>query len=880
MIKKNPAIIFLGLLVILMAACGNPFRAGTDPVEQASGASLMLSFSVSASRAIAPTAADVESAIFLYTVRMFSPGQADITATALAGQSVTIGNLKSGTVWSLYVQALDFANHVVAADFQEGVTILPAGQVTAVEVNLQPSLAAGYGDIMIGYNFPRSLGIDSAIVTLGFELATTIPVVVQQIPSSSLDRIEIVQNHVRVGRQLLTVEFKSKGTTIGYLHDLIWVFNGIVTFSPDGNVSNGYLSTDYFGKSPTAPRNLAMAAGDESIRLAWTPTSDVADSYVLERAKGDDGAWESLPEGLLGWQSTQYEDWNVVSGAKYRYRVQAVNRFGASAWAMGTAVTAPVSPVLLTTQYSGGDFDLNHYWPDGQPRALGGTFGSWAEGIAIEGGDVYVGGNDFVSLGGPPMPLPYYWKNGQGTALPTILSVDGSPEIVTGIAVRDGEVFVAGYVQDTDNFITNVLWKNGVRTDLDEGSAYYGYETGDVAVTYVDGPFGGRRVIVSGIARTEGGCYPVYWVDGKLVELKKQEGETGNYGSSEDSPRLALAGDRLVITATLDNQPLYWAGTLANLDPQPKMLRLGYATQAGVSDVAISDGNLYFSGYVSGKSYRRPVYWLNDSDPIPLALDDASYDAEATCIEVRGSKVYVGGFLVDRTGTEGSYPLFWRNGIPERLPVDVDGHTVKAMALPSGPEADFDGMSGQAGIYIDASQLLPRFAITGLQASYSPGGVAVFDLGSDALDGVTLAFDGAPIIEGWSMSGTEVTWNLPAEIDPGWYTLTAFGLLNDAALTASDSFSLGLALYGITGPYASGATCAFSTSVPGLDTANPFGILVRLAGSEVAASVDGSGVVSFEVPVLALGDYSLEVFVTINDIDYYAQTAVSVVGPT
>jgi fibronectin type 3 domain-containing protein len=70
--------------------------------------------------------------------------------------------------------------------------------------------------------------------------------------------------------------------------------------------------------------------GFSTIQLAWTDNASNELGFRIERALGAKGAFMLLAQ--VGANLTVYADASVNAGTSYRYRVQAYNAAGASAW--------------------------------------------------------------------------------------------------------------------------------------------------------------------------------------------------------------------------------------------------------------------------------------------------------------------------------------------------------------------------------------------------------------------------------------------------------------------------------------------------------------------------------------------------------------------
>lgn len=83
------------------------------------------------------------------------------------------------------------------------------------------------------------------------------------------------------------------------------------------------------GAGPTAPSELTAAALQGGAHLTWKDNSDNEESFMLERKQmGVDSDYKVI--ATLPFDSVQYHDAPLVSGATYSYKVMAMNGKGES----------------------------------------------------------------------------------------------------------------------------------------------------------------------------------------------------------------------------------------------------------------------------------------------------------------------------------------------------------------------------------------------------------------------------------------------------------------------------------------------------------------------------------------------------------------------
>jgi probable HAF family extracellular repeat protein len=90
---------------------------------------------------------------------------------------------------------------------------------------------------------------------------------------------------------------------------------------------------------PAAPTNLMGAVGFSTIQMFWEDNSTNELGFRLERAQGTKGSFALLAQ--IGANHSVYVDASVKAGKLYRYRIQAYNDAGASAWSNTISIRAP-----------------------------------------------------------------------------------------------------------------------------------------------------------------------------------------------------------------------------------------------------------------------------------------------------------------------------------------------------------------------------------------------------------------------------------------------------------------------------------------------------------------------------------------------------------
>jgi hypothetical protein len=96
---------------------------------------------------------------------------------------------------------------------------------------------------------------------------------------------------------------------------------------------------------PAAPTNLtATVISSHRINLAWQESSTNVSGFTIERTANNGSSWSTI--ATVGGTTLTYADTTVKKGKSYKYRVQAYNSAGTSAWSSVTAGATPAVQIL------------------------------------------------------------------------------------------------------------------------------------------------------------------------------------------------------------------------------------------------------------------------------------------------------------------------------------------------------------------------------------------------------------------------------------------------------------------------------------------------------------------------------------------------------
>ena len=286
------------------------------------------------------------------------------------------------------------------------------------------------------------------------------------------------------------------------------------------------------------------------------------------------------------------------------------------------------------------------FWKNNILTVLGDASGmSFADGIAVQGNDVYVLGT-VIPTGTDP-GYNVIWKNGVATRLA------GSNGDAYGIAINGTDIYVAGNTFDQNHVSHATFWKNNVLSTLSNG-----FVAEAIAIN-------GNDVYITGTTTNDATGQAVYWKNGNQVTLP------GGFWAKS----ITIAGNDIYVGGqTLNGAAIYWKN--------------GIATQFGTGATGQQPGN----GIVPGESYitgiaanstdvyatgmapdnangTSAVYWKDASKVTlvaPSSIEDNPQRNYASGICLYGSDLYVLSNVSNAT-TQKFEAYVWKNGVAAKL---------------------------------------------------------------------------------------------------------------------------------------------------------------------------------------------------------------------
>ncbi|HEY4967558.1 MAG TPA: hypothetical protein VII28_14230 [Puia sp.] len=272
------------------------------------------------------------------------------------------------------------------------------------------------------------------------------------------------------------------------------------------------------------------------------------------------------------------------------------------------------------------------YWKNGAPVFLSERGKAYS--IFVNGSDIYVCGsiekdnNSFGTNWVRVESLASYWKNGK-----VVYLENQAWSEATGMAIQGDDIYIVGFIAESDSVWHPVYWKNGVLNYLSPESK--GSATG-IAVS-------GQQVYISGNTYGNSSDSAIVWENGKKVFF----GEIGPMNA------VGYNGTDMFATGYLYGVPMYWVGN--------KKVEL---YNNGIPDaIAFSGTDVYFGGTVRpGLDDNYAAIWKNDSLTI---LTDQYTNSNVSGIAVAGKDVYAVGYINDEFINFS--PVYWKNGVMVKL---------------------------------------------------------------------------------------------------------------------------------------------------------------------------------------------------------------------
>jgi len=283
------------------------------------------------------------------------------------------------------------------------------------------------------------------------------------------------------------------------------------------------------------------------------------------------------------------------------------------------------------------------YVADGVSKTItdGVTGSAFAEDMEVDGQDVYVLANrENIATGADNMVV---YKNGS-----TLYTLPYSDNFRPNcLAIEGNNVYLAGTGDDGVSGNRVKLWKNGVLSNITDG-------TNNVRV--YDMQVSGADVYIAGLEYNGNLGYQQakYWKNGTGEILSAGTGQE----SQGEIHRILVKGTDVYCTGMINYKPTLWK----NAEATP--LSTVYGTCYGI---AVSGTDVYAAGTVQAGNSFQAVYWKNGTQVILNTSSTFSGETSVYGIGTDGTDVYVVG-TVD-FGANISKGVYWKNGIENIIPV-------------------------------------------------------------------------------------------------------------------------------------------------------------------------------------------------------------------
>ncbi len=249
---------------------------------------------------------------------------------------------------------------------------------------------------------------------------------------------------------------------------------------------------------------------------------------------------------------------------------------------------------------------------------------------------VYVSGYEYNAQG---KRVAKYWKDGVATDL----SNGSTDAVANSIYCTDQEVIVAGYQTNATGKKVAVIWKNGVSTDLTDGSS-----DAEAKSVYAASQF---FVMVAG---EEAGVARL-WQNGALQSFEVQSKGSANCVFVD------VANNSTVYVAGYENSSSSDPTAVAKYWKNGKSVRLTDGTEdCYANSIFVSGSDVYVAGTVG---FLHANLWKNGiSDPISDYAGSRPSEAFSVCGNPETNQIWVAGTYYDEGILGEAHPTVWRAG--------------------------------------------------------------------------------------------------------------------------------------------------------------------------------------------------------------------------
>jgi hypothetical protein len=284
------------------------------------------------------------------------------------------------------------------------------------------------------------------------------------------------------------------------------------------------------------------------------------------------------------------------------------------------------------------------YWEDTTVHYISGAAGtnSYARAITWSNNELFIAGqfSEWTPAGG-------LWVNGKSTDLG--LGDTAALSDILSVYVSGNDIYLAGFgVNSWADYGNNTyakIWKNGTITNLNSSPGYSRAVGATVA---------GQDVYIAWTeTKANGYNMAVYNKNENRFVLDSVSADVSCQGICSSGSDVYIAGN-LFDTVSKKNLCVYWKnGSLINIPATNE-------NNTYASGIVAAGNDVYVSGSAGLLNTSYAVYWKNGTEH---RITDGTLPAVAYAITVSGSDIYTAGM-------ENNLPMFWKNDVPQKLPLD------------------------------------------------------------------------------------------------------------------------------------------------------------------------------------------------------------------
>jgi hypothetical protein len=213
----------------------------------------------------------------------------------------------------------------------------------------------------------------------------------------------------------------------------------------------------------------------------------------------------------------------------------------------------------------------------------------------------------------------------------------------TLMATSAVDVYVVGTVTGSNGNTVATYWKNGVAIKVADSLS-----NSNALGIVIEG----NDIYLFGYIEKSGYLNAAaYWKNGVLTTLTDGKLESQINSLSVNSGTVLAAG-------VINTKAALW------INGTQQVLQGVSVPYSSAEGIAVSGGNIYVAGYLTGVNVNNSAVVWEDGNPTVLTGGGDTVNSIATAIAINGNDIYEAGSINDRA-------TYWKNGTPVKLSADT-----------------------------------------------------------------------------------------------------------------------------------------------------------------------------------------------------------------